>query len=438
MDERLRSGSNAFLRKDYAAARRIFDALLRPIARVDIDLGQHERVDEVLGVEPATCVAQYIVATYMTTNAERRAEAARDAIAEVGDLGFVFEPIREMERVAVEPLPELDDFLPRWRDIVAKEASANQHGGWGNDADRWLREVVLRLEGAAGLAKIARSGRRADDLRAWCGSLVEAGDWKAALAAFEEAAQLVTDENYVRGELLDGAALAAQELGRKQLSPWFERAWRGAPTMFRLRRWLGSARGKTIRKRAAEAAAACPKQARRQRAFLHLVQADFEPAAKLLAAAPGLGWSNGEHPGHLLFPLSHALLGGKNPAWTPAFPDRRMEIHELDALTADPDAPRLATPEVGDILQQAGIGGIEDARARKAVITAMRKAAENRVAGVTQQKRRRQYGHAAWLVAACVDCDRSPETVHWADALREQYRRFYALRADLDRHLGPS
>lgn len=249
------------------------------------------------------------------------------------------------------------------------------------------------MEGAAGLAKIARFGRRADDLRAWCGSLVEAGDWKAALAAFEEAAQLATDGNYVRGELLDGAALAAQELGRKRLSAWFERGWRGAPTMFRLRRWLGSARGKAaIRKRAAEAAAACPKQAHCQRAFLHLVQAEFEPAAKLLAAAPGLGWSNGEHPGHLLFPLFHGLLGGDNPAWTPAFPGRGMEIHELEALTADPDAPRLAAPEVGDILQQAGIGGIESARARKAVIAAMRKAAENRVAGVTEQKRRTARG----------------------------------------------
>lgn len=77
--------------------------------------------------------------TYLTTNAERRAEAVHDAIAGVGDLGFVFEPIREMERIAVEPLPELDDFLPCWRDVVAEEAPANQHSGWDNDADRFAR-----------------------------------------------------------------------------------------------------------------------------------------------------------------------------------------------------------------------------------------------------------------------------------------------------------
>ncbi|MGH7576996.1 MAG: hypothetical protein ACREM1_17945 [Longimicrobiales bacterium] len=346
MDERLRSGSNAFLRKDYAAAHRVFDALLRPLARGDIHLGEHEVVDEVLGVDPATCVAQYVASTYMTANAEQRADAVRAAIDEVGGLGLLFEPIREIERVAVDPLPGLDDFLPRWRAVVAKEAAAKPRSTWDGDADRWLREVVLRMDGAAGLAKLARSSRHADDLRAWCNVLVEAGDWKASLAAFEEAAQLVSDGSYVRGELLDGAALAAQELGRKQLSPWFERAWRGEPTMVRLRRWLGFTRSRpVIRKRAAEALAACPKPAHRQRAFLHEVQGDFEPAAKLLAAAPGLGWSNGEHPGHLLFPLFHFLLGGNNAVWTRALPERGDDTDKVGLRTAEHDVPRLATPE---------------------------------------------------------------------------------------------
>ena len=46
-----------------------------------------------------------------------------------------------------------------------------------------MREVVRRLEGAEGLARVARSTRRADDLRAWCESLIEAGDWRAAILA---------------------------------------------------------------------------------------------------------------------------------------------------------------------------------------------------------------------------------------------------------------
>lgn len=74
---------------------------------------------------------------------------------------------------------------------------------------------------------------RADDLRAWCRALVEAKDWKAALAA--------------------------RQLGRRHLPARLERAWREAPSLLRLRRWLGSA-GSTsaLNKRAAAALEACP------------------------------------------------------------------------------------------------------------------------------------------------------------------------------------
>jgi hypothetical protein len=269
--------------------------------------------------------------------------------------------------------------------------------------------------------------------------LVEARDWKAARAAFEEAAELVARNSHARGAFLDGAALAAQELRTKELSPWFERAWRAEPTLLRLRRWLGSTRSRrALRERAANALPGCPKQAYRQRAFLHLIQGDFEPAAKLLAAAPGLGWSSDEHPGHLLFPLFQMLLGG-NDASSPII--ELPEHRDLDALvlmSADRDTPHLAAPEVGELLRLAGIESVPDTKARSAVHTAMRSAAEQRVAGVTEEKRRRHYGHAASLVAVCVACDQSPEVLRWVASIRAQHKRFPALRDELDRRLGSS
>lgn len=440
VDEHLRRASSAFLRKDYSAAHRIFGALLRPIGDGEIDLGLHEMVDEVLGADTTACAAQYVVSTYMLSPPPERAAAVRAAIAEVQGLGHFWEPIRELERVAIEPLPGLKDFLPEWRALIAQKPAGERNRDWDTDEDRWLREVVQRMDGSDGLAKIARTTKRADDLRAWCKSLVDAGNWKAALPAFEEAAGLVADKDYARGELLDGAALAAQHLGCKDLSPWLERAWRAGPSMLRLRRWLGSASSRAaLRKRAAEALPACPKQAARQRAFLHLLQGQFEPAANLLAAAPGLGWSNGEHPGHLLFPLFTRLLGGKKPATSPRtelLAHRGMDLGELEAMTADEDEPRLVVPEVDQLLEQAGIDAFPNPAARSAVITAMRKAAESRLAGVTEQKRRRHYGHAAELVGACISCDPSTETARWVAALRAEHKRFPALRAELDRALG--
>jgi hypothetical protein len=351
VEERLRRGTAAFLRRDYLAAHRIFGALLRPIAEAEIDLGQHELLDEVLGIDANECAVQYVVSAYMISDPSRRAEAVHAAIDEVRGAGY---------------------FFPRWRAIVAQKAAGERRSEWDTEADRWLREVVQRMEGSGGLAEIARSTRRAEDLRAWCESLVGSGDWKAALAAFEEAVELVADRHHAPGEFLDEAALAAQELGKKDLSPWLERAWRGAPSMVRLRRWLGAARGKqATRKRAAEAIEACPRSAHRQRAFLQVLQEDCEPAAKLLAAAPGLGWSSGEHPGHLLFPLFGALLGGSTVSQSKTPSESGMDIEELELLTSEHDEPRLATPDVGDILRQAGIEGIRDPTARRAVLAAM-------------------------------------------------------------------
>lgn len=439
VDAYLRRGSAAFIRKDYASAHRIFGALLSPIGDGNIDLGQDELVDEVLGADVAECAAQHVVSAYMVTPAAERAEAVRAAIGEVLELGHLWEPLCEMERVAGEPLPDLTAFLPRWRALVEGLLAGKGPSDWDTREHRWLREVVQRLEGAEGLAKVARATRRADDLRAWCRSLVDAGDWKAALAAFGEASELVAGEEHVRGELLDGAALAARQLGREDLPAHLERAWRTSPSMSRLRRWLGSSGSKAVLgRRVAEALEACPAQAARQRALLHVLSHDLSSAAKLLASAPGLGWSSSEHPGHLIFPLFARLLGGPAP---PARGDddpmshRGMDLEALHEMAAARAGPHLVTPEVDALLELAGVARISKAALRATALAAMRKAAERRAAGVTEQKRRRHYAHVAELVATCVSCDTTGETVRWAAVLAAEYRRFPALRAQLDRAL---
>ena len=89
VDAHLRDGSNAFLAKNYRAAFRIFRALLIPVGNVDIDLGQHEMLDEVLGVDPATCAAQYVASMYMTATPRNRGKAVLAAIDEMQGIGNV-------------------------------------------------------------------------------------------------------------------------------------------------------------------------------------------------------------------------------------------------------------------------------------------------------------------------------------------------------------
>jgi len=353
------------------------------------------------------------------------------AIDEMQGIGHFWEPLRELERVAIEPLPDLDDFLVQWKALVEERVQKNRRNDWDSDEDRWLREVVQRTQGPEGLAEVARASKRADDLRAWCRALVEAGDWKGALAAYDEAAELVGGKEYARGDFLDGVALAAQELGRKDLPARLERAWREAPSMVRLRRWLGSSNSKNVLLgRVSEALADVPKHSHRQRALLHVLAENFTEAAKLLGSAKGLGWSSGDHPGHLLFPLFVSLLGGIELS------DRAARDYDELSLLSDRDEPRLTTPEVTDLIGLAGVQAPTDPATRAAVISSMRSAAERRIAGVTENKRRRHYGHAASLALACAQVDSSTAGTKWLDGIRDEYRRYPALQRELGGRKG--
>jgi hypothetical protein len=441
VDEHLRRGSLAFLGRDPITARKIFRAVLEPIGCGDIDLGQDEMVDEVLSVCVSDCVAQYVASVYLGTEPEQRAAAVRAALEEVDWAWYSGEPIRELERVAVEPLPDLVEFLGQWRDLLQAEAGGPRRPGRSAYVGAWLREVVRRMEGTEGLAVRARATRSEDDLEAWCQALVAARDWAAAVTAFDEAAELVLDPRRARGRFLDGAALAAQALGRDDLPARLERAWRAAPTQERLRRWLGAeGSGDEVKRRAAEALASCPEGAERQRSLLLVILGEVSAAAGLLVGAEGLGWSYPEHPGHLLVPVLRILLGG-------ASMDERLDcgpqprysstVDELEAAAADPGRSGLATPGVRELLVRVGVGRITDAVTRGHVLAALRQAAEHRLAGVVTEKHRHQYAHAAWLVAVCAALDPSPATSRWVEGLRAAHRRYPALRSELDRHASP-
>ena len=425
VDDYLREGTHALLARDYPAAFRIFRALLIPIGDGDIDLGQHELVDEVLGVDIDACAKQYVVAMYMTSSPKNRARAVCSAIEDVRRVGYFFEPLRELERVAVEPLPDFDDFLVQWRAVVEERVALAEKSDWGRDEDRWLREVVARTQGPDGLAEVARRSRRADDLRAWCRALLEAGDWTAARAAYEEAAELVEDRVYARGDFLDGAALAAQELGSDNLDAALERAWLEAPSLTRLRLWLGGcATREALIARAGAALDKVPAGAARQRALLHVLRGELDAAATLLADARGLGWSDAEHPGHLVFPIFVALLCGVEV--TVELPRDYTDIRSL----MDEDTPKLRAPTIDALLRLADVTLPEDDDIRSSIIAAMRTTAEKRVESVTANKRRRHYDHAASLAVQCTGADGSPAGEAWLRELMDEYRRFPALKRE--------
>ena len=402
----LRQGTRAFLAGDHASARAVFETLLLPVAQGDINLGQHEMIEEVLHVDVHAAVAQYVTSVYTTTPLGGRANAVYSAIIHVEGVASLVNPIAEMEGVAAGALPDLGSFLPRWVKRLERVRPAKDD--WDAPPERWLREAVFRLEGVEGLERIARKTKRPQACLAWCEALSERGDWPAALRAYDAAAKLVGQSPW-RGELLDGAAVAAQQLGRSDVAARLEAAWVGGPSMARLLRWLVApgSQSLTLVIKAGRALKRCPKTDGRQLGLLRIVTGDLGGAAKLLADAPGLGWSSAEHPGHVLFTAFAILLadGGSQKIGPTLLANLEstcsdpLEILDRDEIVTK---PALAIPSLRGLLDDSQPTLAIDTPDRDAMFDAMRIAAEKRIEGILGQSRRRHYGHAATLVASCL------------------------------------
>ncbi len=402
----LRQGTRAFLAGDHASARAVFEALLLPVAQGDINLGQHEMVEEVLNIDLHVTVAQYVTSVYTTTRLGGRANAVYSAITPVEGVASLANPIADMEGVSASALPDLGPFLPRWVKRLERVRPAKDD--WDALPERWLREAVFRLEGVEGLERIARKTKRPQACLAWCEALSERGDWPAALRAYDDAAKLVGKSPW-RGDLLDGAALAAQQLGRSDIAARLETAWVGAPSMTRLLRWLVApgSQSLTLVIKAGRALKRCPKTDGRQLGLLRIVTGDLGGAAKLLADAPGLGWSSADHPGHVLFPAFAILLaeGGSHKIGPTLLANLEstcsdpLEILDRNGIVTK---PALAIPSLGALLDDFQSTVAIDTPDRDAMFDAMRIAVEKRIEGILGQSRRRYYGHAATLVASCV------------------------------------
>jgi hypothetical protein len=262
-----------------------------------------------------------------------------------------------------------------------------------------------------------------------------------------EAAKLARGAT-VRADFLDDAAIAAHQLGRDDVAERLERAWQASPTLLRLCRWLDTSPAQSLLKsRVRKALSLCPKRAHRQRTLLHVLASRPQEAARLVAAAPGLGWSQEEHPGHLGFWLLATLLApeGAVLAITPPHLASAAESDLIDATEwpTDPEAqnsapvvPRLPLPDLTRIVNLADPRLPTGAAARAVLLKALREAAEKRAAAVTKEKRRRYYEHVARLVGTCVAVDGGPDATTWVSGLRTAYRRFSAMQTEFERLLG--
>jgi hypothetical protein len=173
--------------------------------------------------------------------------------------------------------------------------------------------------------------------------------------------------------------------------------------------------------------------------LLRIVTGDLGGAAKLLADAPGLGWSSADHPGHVLFPAFAILLAdGGSQKIGPTL------LANLESACRDPlemlrhsgieARPALASPSVSKLIEESHSTLTINPSDRDVMLDAMRVTAERRIEGILGESRRRHYGHAATLVASCLAVaprHRQKDASDWIAQLLVAHSRRHAFKQEL-------
>jgi hypothetical protein len=132
--------------------------------------------------------------------------------------------------------------------------------------------------------------------------------------------------------------------------------------------------------------------------------------------------------------IADGTLTGVGASVVEALQQAPRSLLEFDSEPAESSA-KLPTPTVLDVLDRAEVRSRVTAKDRAAALDAMRTAASKRTDGVTGEKRRRHYEHAATLVGCCVEADRQGSAA-WFEALRARTSRFPAYQEALRAAIG--
>jgi hypothetical protein len=367
-----------------------------------VDLGHDELYSEVLSTDVYELAKRLLVSVYLTTSGDERPAA----IAKVNDaMGVLMAaedtPIRAMEEVALERLPDLDEFARAWAaHLRAQVGTGRANGAWA--FEQQLREATSRSAGTSGLAELARSSKAVADYEAWAEALRSGGDPAAAARAAREGAEAMAD-GYQRANVFTLAARTG--LGRKKTSePDLRAALLADPSALRLRRWLATVAAKKRRSAVCELELSTNDAA--AMAIVHALRGDWAAVAKLIEKGAPLGWSGLDHAGQVgveaivwaLAPASSRVkqLAKRSTDDIPGLDDPGAWLEE-DLASLD-GLDKLAAPTLTELLDELEPLRPSAAEA-KTLRAAISKAALARVEAVAGNSRRSRYDDAARLVA---------------------------------------
>jgi len=234
MDDLFAAAADAFLAGDLALAK---DAYGRLLGAFDLDqeVGTFcgsENASDMVATDVLEAVARYLRAVYETTPLPERAEELYDRYADRCHLapGTSLHTIAGTRRSG---LPDLDDFLPAWIDVLTEETSGYQ----ARDRQRLLTEATVWHAGTDGLATVARrpGDHQPTAYLDWIDALTGDGRIADAAAAAREAMTSTNWPSERSAEVADRLGTLSTRLSDPQAALDAHRtAWRTHPNRDRL------------------------------------------------------------------------------------------------------------------------------------------------------------------------------------------------------------
>jgi len=433
LDDLLSRVLRASLAGRHTVVREAIEALIPPLASVEIDLGQDELISDALVVSLDDVGGAYLRSVYCTTVADERAEALLAAVHFCAPLASVWKPVAAMEASSPTQLGGLDAFLPRWLDLLERQ---QDEGWWYGEM---LREALLRCGGLDALAAHARAKADSSAFRDWIGRLIDAGRMREAMPAAREASELI--EPY-RADYLDLEARLAALLGEDPI-PLLKAAFEAKPSYARLARLFGALPVGESRVRVAEKYARRVARHPRLRGVVALVRGDYAKVAKLLGTPRKGGYDN--ESGALLAPVVARLIAetlGDDAlaASVESAAERGLMLGPLFFAHMDETLPRFPVPEPVELALACDARPSERQAAR--LLEALASYAAGRVDAVAESGRTRGYGPAAQLVGLVAALQRARGHERDAESFvadqRAKAGRKWSLREAIEDHAARS
>lgn len=484
MDVLFARADRAFYAGELELAREAYEELLSTFVRESAIEGfcGAEAPEDMVDTDVSEAKARYFRSIYLTEEPDTRAQGLLLAVRDLAFVGREDIGVRAMADADAAPLPGQDAFLEAWM-AVLERPEGDPGSGWARVRKWLLREAAERGGGVAGLEALARreGARHPEAYADWMRALLRQGRIRDALMAGREGMTAITG-NGGRAWLADAVADLAALHGdiEPALAAAAARvAWRAEPTAGRLLRLYGcqppagGARERLIDDELVWLEGFEPPPAASVSARLELLAGRYEAAASRLKDAPPLGWSGADHPGRVAVPgLLAAALGAD--VLPPAAPSRLAELWEAMDRAAGWPSPWLAweryRPRPGGLdrfeegrddagAAKAGPDGdgsaggivappfslalVETLRRRplprsrvERILTLVAEVAHDRVEAIVRAQHRGAYRRAAGVVAACAEglalTGRTADARSFVTRIREEFRRFYAFRGELD------